>query len=127
MEELESQLKIVKLATDSINVTAHKMLQWIREQDIPIRSLKALILRSNRMGETIAALFIKDLLPFETYPELTDECKGFQLYYSTHKSPASVPTELLYTAGQDYLIETLFGKTFKYGLLSFFSGKSTCI
>ncbi|MBP7992343.1 MAG: class I SAM-dependent RNA methyltransferase, partial [Candidatus Magasanikbacteria bacterium] len=44
----------------------------------------------------------------------------FYLYYSTHKSPASVPTELLYSEGQDYLIATILGTQLKFGLLSFF-------
>ncbi len=109
-----------KLADKKINDTAAGILDWINKHKIPIRSLKSLILRSNNAGETIAALFIKDKLEFADYPELRGSFLGFQLYYSTHKSPASVPTGLLYSVGQDYLIATLGGVDLKFGLLSFF-------
>lgn len=109
-----------ELATSAISKTAEDLLAWVREQHIPIRSLKSLIVRSNKKGETIAALFLKDKLTFDSYPALQGDFVGLQVYYSTHKSPASVPTELLYATGQDYLVEEILGTTLKYGLLSFF-------
>lgn len=108
------------LAEPIINETAAKILAWINEVTIPIRSLKALILRSNGQGQCIAALFIKDKLEFSHFPETNETFLGFHLYYSTHKSPASVPTELLHSAGQDYLIAEILGTKLKFGLLSFF-------
>ncbi len=109
-----------KLASSEINATAKMLLNWINTVKIPLRSLKAMILRSNPKGETIAGLFIKDKLTFTEYPALNSPLVGFQLYYSTHKSPASVPTELLYSAGQNYLITDIFGTSLKYGIFSFF-------
>jgi 23S rRNA (uracil1939-C5)-methyltransferase len=85
-----------------------------------MRSLKTLIIRSNSEGKTIAAIFIKDQLEFPDYPSLTEKMIGFHVYYSTHKSPASVPTKLLYSEGQNYLTTTLKGTKLKFGLLSFF-------
>jgi 23S rRNA (uracil1939-C5)-methyltransferase len=38
----------------------------------------------------------------------------------THKSPASVPTELLYSSGQDCLTADILGTKLTFGLLSFF-------
>ncbi|MBP7992802.1 MAG: class I SAM-dependent RNA methyltransferase, partial [Candidatus Magasanikbacteria bacterium] len=108
------------LAEPIINETAQKILDWVNEVAIPLRSLKALILRSNGKGECIAALFIKDKLEFTNFPKTSETFLGFHLYYSTHKSPASVPTELLYSAGQDYLIADILGTQLKFGLLSFF-------
>lgn len=108
------------LAEPIINETAHKILDWVNEMAIPLRSLKALILRSNGKGECIAALFIKDKLEFTNFPQINETFLGFHLYYSTHKSPASVPTELLHSAGQDYLIADILGTQLKFGLLSFF-------
>ncbi len=134
------------LATNEINETATSILQWINQHQISMRSLKSIIIRSadvpapppntlqSREGDhstdsltkkdakrsTIAALFIKDELSFDAYPNLNETMVGFQLYYSTHKSPASVPTKLLYSAGQDYLTEHLLGTTLKFGALSFF-------
>lgn len=108
------------LADPAIMTTAKHVLAWIQEKNIPLRSLKSLIVRSNKAGETIAGLFIKDKLPLDTYPELTDGLIGFSLYYSTHKSPASVPTELMSQLGKNFLTENILGMPLKYGLFSFF-------
>lgn len=108
------------LAEPVINEVAQSILLWIQKEEIPLRSLKSLILRSNGAGQAIAALFIKDKLTFADFPKLSDKLLGFHLYYSTHKSPASVPTALLHSEGQDYLIATILGTKLKFGLLSFF-------
>lgn len=107
------------LAQPIINETASNILDWINTVHIPIRSLKSLIIRSSE-NRTIAGLFIKDQLTFSTYPKLHKALSGFQLYYSTHKSPASVPTKLLYSDGQDSLTADILGTTLEYGLFSFF-------
>lgn len=108
------------LATATINDTATIILEWINQNKIPIRSLKSLIIRSNTKGETIAALFVKDKLYFDKYPALLQNWLGFQLYYSDHRCPASRPDEMLYSTGQDYLLENLQSRVLRYGLLSFF-------
>ncbi len=109
-----------ELAEPVINDVAKKILDWVNEQQIPMRSLKSLIVRSNGNGQAIAALFLKDKLSFDSFPELNEQLLGFHIYYSTHKSPASVPTALLYSEGQDYLIANIKGTKLKFGLLSFF-------
>ena len=98
-----------ELADPLINETALNVLAWINKNKITLRSLKAMIVRSNSQGQVIVALFIKDKMKFTNYPELSNSFVGFQLYYSTHKSPASVPTALLYSVGLDYLITELNG------------------
>lgn len=108
------------LAEPVINEIATTILAWINEVKIPLRSLKSLIIRSNGAGQAIAALFIKDKLEFTHYPTPDTKLFGFHLYYSTHKSPASVPTALLHSAGQDYLTADILGTKLKFGLLSFF-------
>lgn len=108
------------LASKEINDTAHEILDWINRERIPMRSLKSLIVRSNQNGETIAALFLKDRLSFAAYPALHDGFAGFAVYYSTHLSPASVPTALLHSMGQEYLVEDIRGISFAYGVFSFF-------
>lgn len=108
------------LAEPIINEVAQEILVWVNEQKIPMRSLKSLIVRSNGEGQAIAALFIKDELPFSSFPKIHDAWVGFQLFYSTHKSPASVPTKLMHSEGQDYLIAHLKSTQLKFGLLSFF-------
>lgn len=109
-----------QLAEPIINQVAAHVLAWINDVKIPIRSLKALIVRSNGAGEAIAALFIKDRLTFDHHVAALPKLLGYQLYYSTHKSPASVPTALLYSTGQDYLVADILGTKLKFGLLSFF-------
>lgn len=109
------------IAHPAITKTAEYLLAWIQKQDIPIRSLKSLIIRSSDSSNTtIAGLFIKDRLQFDSLPALNDSLKGFDIYYSTHKSPASVITDTLYQSGQNYLEETILGTTLRFGLESFF-------
>ncbi|OGH68473.1 MAG: hypothetical protein A3J66_01720 [Candidatus Magasanikbacteria bacterium RIFCSPHIGHO2_02_FULL_47_14] len=112
------------LANPVINQTAQVVLSWINKEKIPTRSLKSLIVRSTQHGvhgpQTIAALFVKDTLEFDSYPPLETPLSGFHLFYSTHKSPASVPTELLYSAGDAYLTETVLDTPLRFGLLGFF-------
>ncbi|HSX30440.1 MAG TPA: TRAM domain-containing protein [Candidatus Saccharimonadales bacterium] len=68
--------------------------------------------------ETVAALFVKR----EDFPqvELPEGVKGLRVYYSNPKSPASVPTRLLYELGDVGLEDTLLGKPFHYDVDSFF-------
>ncbi len=119
------------LADQAINETSNIVLEWVNKHKITYRSLKSLIVRSNNLGQTIAALFIKDRMEFPDYPKLTEKFLGFQIYFSKYNSPASVPTESLYQNGQVHLTavipteaeESLYGisKTkLKFGLLSFF-------
>lgn len=123
-KKMRTAIETAALAHPEITRTSLHLLAWINTVHIPIRSLKSLIVRSATDGSgkthTIAALFIKDKLPFEQYPKLKDSLSGFQLYYSTHKSPASVPTELLYSTGEDHLVEHILGTTLSFGVHSFF-------
>ncbi len=107
------------LAESLINETAQKVLAWVNEQEIPIRSLKSLIVRSGE-GRSVAALFLKDELTFSSYPVLDKTFLGFHMYYSTHRSPASVPSKLLLTMGEDTMGETIREARLLYGPLSFF-------
>lgn len=118
--KIKSAIKESLLSEPVINQVSEKILNWINQEKIPIRSLKSIIIRSNHQGQAIAALFIKDQLIFDNYPQTDAKMLGFTLYYSTHKSPASVPTKLLYHEGQDYLVASVSGTKLKYGILSFF-------
>ncbi len=113
-------IEVCELANTEINRVARLILDWINKNKISMRSLKAMILRSNLRNEVIVALFIKDKLEFADFPVLDKNFVGFKLYYSTHKSPASVPTALLHAEGQDYLVESILGTPLKYGMFSFF-------
>jgi 23S rRNA (uracil1939-C5)-methyltransferase len=108
------------LAEPVINTVAGIILEWIRKSSMTTYNLKTLIVRSNGRGEAIASLFIKDELSFDDYPVCTPELKGFELYYSTHRSPASVPTKLLHRTGESSLTATLHDTKLRFGLHSFF-------
>lgn len=113
-------INICELARPEINEVALYLLDWVKANKIPIRSLKTMIVRCNQKGEVIAGLFLKDRLEFKNYPKLEGNLIGLTVYYSTHKSPASVPTDILYKVGQDYLEEDLLSTKLRYGLFSFF-------
>jgi 23S rRNA (uracil1939-C5)-methyltransferase len=108
------------LAHQNMNALAQHIQAWMRAEGIPLRSAKALLIRSSAHGECIAGLFIKDRISVQTLPDHLPFFAGFQLWYSTHKSPASVPTELLRACGADTLTDTVNGRAFTYGLFSFF-------
>lgn len=107
------------LANENINIVAKEVLAWAKKQNLTPYNLKSVIIRSNQKGEVIAGLFIKDEMNFADYPT-TDKMIGFQLFYSTHKSPASVPTKEIYSFGQKYLEEEINSVKMRYGLFSFF-------
>lgn len=113
-------IQVCELARPEINKVALELLTWVKENKIPIRSLKTMIVRCNQKGEVLAGLFLKDRLEFDNYPRLKNNLIGLTIYYSTHKSPASVPTAILHQEGQDYLEEDLSGIRLRYGLFSFF-------
>lgn len=114
------KIKKTELAEPIINEVASSILEWINNNKIPLRSLKSLIIRSNGSGQAIAGLFLKDKLFFDKYPNINESFLGLTIYYSTHKSPASVPTNILYEVGQNFLIANIKGTKLKFGLLSFF-------
>ncbi len=113
-----------KLASSTINDKAKTILDWVNKNKLTEKNLKSLIIRSNQKGEVIAGLFIKDKISFNCRDVAcyvsTGNIRGFNVYYSTHKSPASVITDVLYKEGQDYLIEEINGTKLKYGINSFF-------
>ena len=110
-----------KLAREEINNAAVGILEWINAWKVPLRSLKSLILRSNRQGEVIAALFIKDELHMPNFDiALVHGLVGFRVYFSSWKSPASNPDTLLFSIGSEEIQERLLNASFSYGALSFF-------
>lgn len=108
------------LAEPLLNDVAKDILAWMNAVRIPIKSIKSLVVRSNGNGQTIAALFLKDKLTFDSYPKLSNELTGFHIYFSTHKSPASVPTEKIYGDGEETLTADILGTKLEFGLQSFF-------
>jgi 23S rRNA (uracil1939-C5)-methyltransferase len=109
-----------KLAHPNINVVASQIVEWINNEKIPFKILKSLILRSNSIGEVIAGLFVKSEDEFTSLPDLSAMFKGFQIFYSNPKSPASVNDKVLNSIGENFLADKILGKELKFGLFSFF-------
>lgn len=108
------------LAKKELNAAAQTVLDWINKQSLTTYNLKSLIVRVNSAGEAIAGLFIKDKMKFSNYPAIGNGLVGFELWYSTHRSPASQPTELLFRAGAENLTEKILDAQLSYDLFSFF-------
>lgn len=106
------------LALPAIDVAANAVLAELRKLDLRAGDLKTIIVRCDQKGNTVAALFTK----MESFSKLAlpAELKGLRVYHSNPKSPASVPTKLLYELGDSKLEDTLLGRTFTYDVDSFF-------
>lgn len=107
------------IARPEIDETANKICTILNTQKLRASQLKTVIVRCNQLGETVAALFVKDN-EFPEIKELADVCKGVAVYYSTHKSPASVITKELYTYGDVALTDKIMGTDITYDVVSFF-------
>lgn len=114
------QFEQCDLASAAINATAKKVLAWIQKNNWKSALLKNLVVRSNRQGETIAALFINEKSVVPELPARDERWCGFAVYYSFPLTPAAVPTALLANNGENFLIETVAGAKLRYGLNSFF-------
>jgi 23S rRNA (uracil-5-)-methyltransferase RumA len=108
------------LAHTNIIQRAQSILSWLNANPVSDEMCKSLIVRSNSKEETIAALFITEYFNFPELPQLSEQFRGFHIYYSRGESPASTPDKLIYSEGEDYLLERISGKKLKFGLLSFF-------
>jgi 23S rRNA (uracil1939-C5)-methyltransferase len=107
-----------KLATQTIDDAANAITEQLNELHARAGDLKTIIVRCNQKGEVVAALYTK-LKKFSKL-ELPPELKGLRVYHSNPKSPASVPTELLYELGSTKLTDDLLGQIFHYDVDSFF-------
>jgi 23S rRNA (uracil1939-C5)-methyltransferase len=107
-----------KLAIQAIDDAANAITGQLNDLHARAGDLKTIIVRCNQKGEVVAALYTK-LKKFSKL-ELAPELKGLRVYHSNPKSPASVPTELLYELGSTKLTDELLGQTFHYDVDSFF-------
>lgn len=106
------------LTNDYINDAGHALLDELTRHNIRATDLKSVILRSDHNGKVAAALFVRD----ENFTQLglPKALQGLTVYYSNPKSPASVPTKLLYRLGDTILHDLLLGTRLSYDVLSFF-------
>ena len=106
------------LASDALNAAAAALMAEINTYKMRAGDIKALMLRSDQKGNVVAALFVKR----KDFRRLKkpENIQGLVVYYSNPKSPASVPTELLYATGERTLVDTVLDVSLKYDILSFF-------
>lgn len=112
------------LASPAITTVSQQILAKLRDQHIEGRSLKTLLIRSNRVGETAWQLYVKD----EDFPseQLISTLRSTGTYgeiiYSNPKSPASVITKRLAATSQQAfaLSDTILGTPFTYATEGFF-------
>jgi 23S rRNA (uracil1939-C5)-methyltransferase len=107
-----------KLALPGVDKAANAICTELNALHGRAGDLKTIIIRANQKGEAVASLFTK----LEKFKEISlpKELKGLRVYHSNPKSPASVPTRLLYEIGDPMLEDDLLGKSFVYDVDSFF-------
>jgi 23S rRNA (uracil1939-C5)-methyltransferase len=106
------------LAALPLDAGANAVLAELQRLDVRASDLKTIIIRSSQDGGVVAALYTK----MDEFPKigLPKDVKGLRVYHSNPKSPASVPTKLLYELGDATLQDVLLGRTFTYDVDSFF-------
>jgi len=110
------------LANASINQSAIKIRDLLREKNINGFMLKTLLIRCNQKNEVAAQLYVKDL-NFPKFSEREIEklnIKGLEIIFSNPQSPASVITKRLQVLGICKLTDKLFDMNFSYTADSFF-------
>lgn len=107
-----------ELALPAVDAAANAILAQLQRLNVRAGDLKTIIVRASQKDEAVASLFVKP----QTFPklDLPSGIKGLRVYYSNPKSPASVPTKLLYELGDATLQDELLGQIFTYDVDSFF-------
>lgn len=107
-----------ELALEALDQGANAVLTQLQKISPRAGDLKTIIVRCSQKGDVVASLFTKR----EDFHhiELPEGIKGLRVYYSNPKSPASVPTKLLYELGDATLTDELLGRQFTYDSDSFF-------
>jgi len=107
-----------ELAMPALDAGARGVLAELQKLNPRAGDLKTIIVRCSQNGDVVAALYTK--LDNFTKMSLPEGIKGLRVYHSNPRSPASVPTRLLYELGDAHLHDELLGKSFRYDVDSFF-------
>jgi 23S rRNA (uracil1939-C5)-methyltransferase len=107
-----------ELAMPAVDAAANAVLGELRKTDTRAGDLKSLIVRCDQVSNAVASLFTKrdEFIQLAVPAEL----KGMRVYHSNPKSPASVPTRLLYELGNVQLQDRLLERSLAYDVNSFF-------
>ncbi|MEO7364460.1 MAG: TRAM domain-containing protein [Candidatus Saccharimonadales bacterium] len=107
-----------RLAMPALDAAADAIVKQLSDMGARAGDLKTLIVRTSQSGEAVVALYTK-LQQFSRL-ELPKTIKGLRVYHSNPRSPASVPTALIYELGNTMLSDELLDQTFHYDVDSFF-------
>lgn len=110
-----------ELLSDNMNTVALAICTKLRDLGLTAFELKALTVRESKSNKIcIATLYAKE----KTIPEFSIDdipnLAGIEVWYSTHKSPAAVQTELLWEKGIHTLTEDIDGIELTYPSDGFF-------
>lgn len=106
------------LALPAVDAAANAVLAALQPLNPRAGDLKTVVVRASQEGKAVASLFVKreDFHAIDVPAGI----QGLRVYYSDPKSPASVPTKLLYERGDVLLHDALLGRDFTYDSDSFF-------
>ncbi len=107
-----------ELAIPELDAGATAVLAELQKLDPRAGDLKTIIVRVSQNGDVVCALYTK-LDKFTELP-LPRGVKGLRVYHSNPKSPASVPTKLIYELGDAHLQDEVLSASFTYDVDSFF-------
>lgn len=107
-----------ELALPVIDQAARDIVFELQKLNVRAGDLKTIIVRCSQDGVAVASLFVKP----DGFAKLSlpPSLKGLRVYHSNPRSPASVPTKLLYEVGDGRLQDSLLGRKFTYDVDSFF-------
>lgn len=110
------------LANENINILARNIRDVLRKKKVSARSLKTLLIRADRHGNSAWQLYTKDRLPNLITPTEAAElpAQGGEIIFSNPKSPASVITERLARFGELTLTDHVLSTSFRYAIEGFF-------
>ncbi len=106
------------LALPAINTAAGNILAELNKIGVRASDLKSLVLRCDQQGSVTVALYVKP----KSFPkiDIPEGVQGMKVYHSNPKSPASVPTKLIYAIGDTRLSDELLGTSMQYDVSGFF-------
>lgn len=109
------------LVSENMNIVAEKICMQLKEQGLTAYELKALTIRESKSTKAcIATLYCKDRIAPPIDLSLIPGLAGLHIWYSTHKSPAAVETELLASYGETTLSEYFGNRHIRYPYNGFF-------
>ena len=114
----KTKVKGSALAPAALNDAAAAVIAEINKHHMRAGDIKSMMIRTDQSGNAVVALFVKrdDFTRISKPANL----QGLVVYYSNPKSPASVPTRVLYEEGKRTLSDKVLGVELMYDVLSFF-------